>query len=214
MTSKRVERFKKVVSGRQPDLTVILENVHDMHNIGAVMRTCDSVGIYNLYVLQTDPNVQFSNLSLGKRTSAGTRNWVDVHYYKDRQKCFTEVKKNCKKVFATHLDAQAVALHDMDLTQPIALLFGNEKEGVTKETLELCDGNFIIPQMGFVQSLNISVACAVTLYEAFRQRNEADMYGENSNFAKAKQEELFELYQSRHEARWTRKSILPKELDF
>ena len=214
MTPERLEKFRKVVSKRQHDLTVILENVHDQHNIGAVMRTCDSVGIHEIFILQTEESLQFSNLALGKRTSAGTRRWVDVHYFTKREACFKVVKEKCQKVFATHLDAEAVSLHKMDLTQPVALLFGNEKDGVTPKTLALCDGNFIIPQMGLVQSLNISVACAVSLYEALRQRDNAEKYQELS-FEEFSEEKtaLFELYKGRQEGKYDVKKVPPSEFD-
>ena len=86
------------------------------------------------------------------------------------------MKKRFEKVFATHLGEQAHSLYELDLTQSVALVFGNEHSGVSEEALKYCDGNFIIPQVGMVQSLNISVACAVSLYEAFRQRNEKGFY--------------------------------------
>lgn len=214
MTPERLERFRKVVSHRQHDLTVVLENVHDQHNIGAVMRTCDSIGIHEIFILQTEERLKFSNLSLGKRTSAGTRRWVDVHYYTDRDACFEAVKKKAKRVFATHMAADSVSLHSLDLTQPAALLFGNEKDGVTPETLALCDGNFLIPQVGLVQSLNISVACAVSLYEAMRQREVADKYQDLpvAQFSPEKKK-LFDLYVGRHEGKYKIKSVMPKEFD-
>jgi tRNA (guanosine-2'-O-)-methyltransferase len=210
MRPERLEKFKKVVARRQPDLTVILENVHDQHNIGAVMRTCDSVGIFEIFVLQTHPELQFSNLTLGKRTSAGTRKWVDVRYFTDRQKCFQTLRKKYYHVFATHLDAEAKSLHDLDLTAPTALLFGNEHDGVTPETLALCDGNFIIPQVGMVQSLNISVACAVSLYEAYRQRNEKGMYEDQTNMDEHQQEQLLKLYLDRHDTK-ARMKFIPRD---
>lgn len=207
MRPERLQKFKKVVAQRQPDLTVVLENVHDQHNIGAVMRTCDSVGIFEIFVLQTHPDLQFSNLTLGKRTSAGTRKWVDVRYFTDRDKCFQAIRQKYHHVFATHLDAASKTLHELDLTTPTALLFGNEHDGVTAETLDLCDGNFIIPQAGMVQSLNISVACAVSLYEAYRQRMEKDMYGKNSNMGIDQQENLLQLYLERHDSKARMKFI-------
>lgn len=213
MTEKRTERFKGVVNRRQADLTVVLENVHDQHNIGAVMRTCDSVGIFEIFVLQTDPNLQFSNINIGKRTAAGTRKWIDIHYFTNREACFKKIREKCDRVFATHLDAEAKSLYSLDLTSSTALLFGNEKDGVTKETLELCDGNFIIPQMGLVKSLNISVACAVSLYEALRQRDEKGFYNENPTMTEKQKTALFELYKSRHEGEETFKKTQRSEFD-
>ncbi|MCB0661504.1 MAG: RNA methyltransferase [Saprospiraceae bacterium] len=211
MRPERLEKFKKVIASRQPDLSVVLENVHDQHNIGAVMRTCDSVGIYEIFVLQTHPDLQFSNLTLGKRTSAGTRKWVEVRYFTDRVKCFKAIREKYHHVFATHLDAKAKSLHELDLVSPTALLFGNEHVGVSEKTLALCDGNFIIPQVGMVQSLNISVACAVSLYEAFRQRNEKGKYTENTLMTREMQDDLLELYLERHDTKATMKFI-PRDI--
>jgi len=91
------------------------------------------------------------------------------------------------------------SLYDLDLTTSVALLFGNEHAGVTDETLKLCDGNFLIPQVGMVQSLNISVACAVSIYEAKRQRLAKGFYKNNPTMTEAEQEELFQTYERRHE---------------
>jgi tRNA (guanosine-2'-O-)-methyltransferase len=87
-----------------------------------------------------------------------------------------ELKKKYEKIFTTHLSSDAVSLYEVDLTENVALVFGNEHDGVSEELRNLCDGNFIIPQVGMIRSLNISVACAVTLYEAFRQKQKAGHY--------------------------------------
>ncbi len=199
MTPERLEKIKKTVAGRQPDLSIILENVHDMHNIGAVLRSCDSVGICEIFVLQTEKNLQFSRLVLGKRTSAGTRKWVKVNYYQDREACFNQVRKKYHRVFSTHLSEDTTSLYELDLTQPVALLFGNEHDGITAETLAYSDGNFTVPQVGMVQSLNISVACAVSLYEAYRQRNEKGYYTHHPRMTEDEQEQLLHSYIKNHE---------------
>lgn len=207
MEEKRKQLFKKVISRRQPNITVILENVHDQHNIGAVMRTCDSIGIMEIFVLQSNPNYHASNITLGKRTSAGARKWIDTHFYTDTEKCFKHIRSQYDKVYATHLDADAKDIYDLDLTESVALLFGNEQEGVSDEALANCDGNFIIPQMGFVQSLNISVACAVSLYEAYRQRANKGLYAENAPLNQQQQETLFQDYLERHKAKVNNQTI-------
>ncbi len=194
MTEERRARFKKVIAQRQPDLTVILENVHDPHNIGAVMRTCESVGIGEIFVLYTEADEE--ELSRGKKSASSAKKWVDIHFYKDKKACFEHVRRKCKRVFATHLGHDSVSMYDLDLRESVALLFGNEHDGVSEEALTLCDGNFIIPQMGMVKSLNISVACAVTLYETLRQRIEAGKY-ETSLLSEAEQNAMFEDYARR-----------------
>ncbi len=172
MTPERKERINSVLRHRQPDLTVVMENVHDPHNIAAVMRTCDSVGIQELYVL----NTVLRHGKFGKKSSAGTAGWLTVHKFDNTAACMEAVKKKYKNIFATHLGEKASSLYELDLIEPVALVFGNEHAGVTEECLKYCNGNFIIPQVGMVKSLNISVACAVTLYEAYRQRAAKGFY--------------------------------------
>jgi tRNA (guanosine-2'-O-)-methyltransferase len=89
---------------------------------------------------------------------------------------FYRTKKKYSKILTTHLSSDAIELHQIDFTESIALVFGNEHSGVSDEIRALANGNFIIPQVGIIQSLNISVACAVTLYEAYRQKHVAGHY--------------------------------------
>ena len=192
-------------------MTVILENVHDQHNIGAVLRSCDSVGVREIFVLYSQPDIETKNLVLGKRTSAGTRKWVDVHFYKDTQACFKHIREKYDLILATHLAQDAKSLYELDLTQSVALLFGNEHDGLSTEALSYADGNFIIPQQGMVRSLNISVACAVSLYEAYRQRAEKGFYGGENPLALSERESLFVEYQKRHKERMDSKIIPPTE---
>lgn len=168
MTPERKNRITSVLDKRQPDLTLVFENVHDPHNIAAVMRTCDAVGLQEIFILTTKASTTHK---YGKKSSASAAAWLTIHHYNDAAACFKAVKERYPKVMATHLNEQAQSLYDIDLTTSIALVFGNEHSGITPEALSYCDGNFIIPQVGMVQSLNISVACAVSLYEAYRQRS-------------------------------------------
>ncbi len=173
VTPERENKIRRVVAKRQRNITVIFENVHDPHNISAVLRTCDSVGVKEIYVLYTHDNKM---TKLGKKSSASALKWLQVHYYYNTEKCFAEVRKKYAKIFSTKLTENSSSLYELNLTESVALVFGNEHEGVSELASSLSDGNFLIPQVGMIQSLNISVACAVTLYEAFRQRTEAGMY--------------------------------------
>lgn len=199
MTPERTAKFRRVVNNRQPDLTVVLENVHDPHNIAAVLRSCDSVGIREIYVLYTEPQLQTRSLIIGKRTSAGTRKWVDIHLFNDAPSCFEEIRKKYTHILGTHLSTEAKPLFQLDLTRPTALVFGNEHDGLSREALSYCTGNFIIPQAGMVESLNISVACAVTLYEAYRQRLEKGFYAPPFRMKAEEREKMFEEYAKRSE---------------
>jgi len=173
MTSERQERLLSVLNKRQENITVLLENVFDPHNISAVMRTCDAIGIQEIYVLNTKiPR----HKKWGAKSSSSAASWLTVHEYSDAKQCFADLRKRADRIMTTHLEEASVSLYDMDLTGRIALVFGNEHSGVSDEIRALADGNFIIPQAGIIRSLNISVACAVTLYEAFRQKSAAGHY--------------------------------------
>lgn len=173
MTSERSDRLNNVLNKRQPDLTVVLENVFDPHNISAVMRTCDAVGIQDIYILN---NKIPPHRKWGEKSSSSAAKWLTIHQFTDADECFAALRKNYKKIYTTHLSSDAVSLHELNLTEPVALVFGNEHSGVSEEIIAMADGNFIIPQVGVIKSLNISVACAVSLYEAFRQKNNARHY--------------------------------------
>jgi tRNA (guanosine-2'-O-)-methyltransferase len=173
MTPERHQKLTTVLEKRQPDLTVVLENVFDPHNISAVMRTCDAVGVQEVYILNTKiPR----HKKFGARSSSSAAKWLTVHQYDSAEACFQALRKRYDRVLTTHLGESSTNLYQLDLTQPTALVFGNEHSGVSDEIRTLADGNFLIPQVGIIQSLNISVACAVSLYEAFRQKNAAGHY--------------------------------------
>jgi tRNA (guanosine-2'-O-)-methyltransferase len=173
MTPERKERLLSVLNKRQNNITVVLENVFDPHNISAVMRTCDAVGIQDIYVLNTKIA---RHKKWGQKSSSSAAKWLSIHQFTDAKECFMELRNRYNLILTTHLSGDAVALHDIDFTQSIALIFGNEHDGVSEEIRTLADGNFIIPQVGIIKSLNISVACAVTVYEAMRQKTIAGHY--------------------------------------
>ena len=201
MTPERNERLTSVLNKRQPDLTVLLENVFDPHNISAVMRTCDAVGIQDIYILNSKipPHKKW-----GAKSSSSAAKWLTIHQFTDATICFAELRKHFKKIYTTHLSTNAAGLHELNLTEPVALVFGNEHSGVSEEIIAMADGNFIIPQVGIIKSLNISVACAVTLYEAFRQKNNAGHY----NVVKLEGEKLQAL---RNEWGWPHPNPSPEE---
>jgi len=173
MTPERSERLNRILKKRQPDLTVVLENVFDPHNISAVMRTCDAVGIQDIYILN---NKIPPHRKWGDKSSSSAAKWLTIYQFTEAGECFAALRKIYKKIYTTHLSNDAVGLHDLNLIEPVALVFGNEHSGVSEEIIAMADGNFIIPQVGIIKSLNISVACAVSLYEAFRQKNNAGHY--------------------------------------
>lgn len=176
MTPERTQKLQQVLSKRQADVTLVLENVHDPHNISAVMRTCESVGIQDIYVLNTiiPPHKKF-----GERSSSSAAKWLTIRQFDNAEACFAELRKRNFRIYTTWLGEGSVDLYAMDFTDKLAIVFGNEHSGVSDEIRALADGNMVIPQVGIIQSLNISVACAVTVYEAFRQKRLAGHYDEN-----------------------------------
>ena len=173
MTPERIQRLNNVLAKRQPQLTLVLENVADPHNISAVMRTADAVGIQDIYILNT--KIELHEMWSAKASSSAAK-WLTVHQFTNADECFAALRKNFDKIYTTHLSTDAVGLYELNLTQSVALVFGNEKSGCSDDIIKLADGNFIIPQVGIIKSLNISVACAITVYEAFRQKTLAGHY--------------------------------------
>ncbi|MCS7051397.1 MAG: RNA methyltransferase, partial [Thermomicrobium sp.] len=174
ITERRVQRMHEVLARRQPDLTVVLENVHDPHNVSAVLRSCDAVGVLTVHLVYTvEPFPQLS-----ENVSGSALKWLDLVFHPSIAECYRTLREQGFTIYATDLrdPSRSLDLYDLDLTAPVALVFGNEQRGVSDEAVMLADGNFVIPMMGMVRSLNISVACAVSLYEALRQRRQAGHY--------------------------------------
>jgi tRNA (guanosine-2'-O-)-methyltransferase len=173
VTPERAEKLRRVLERKQPGLTIVLENVHDPHNVSAVLRSCDAVGVVDVYLIYNG----FQEFPpLGQKSSASAKKWIDVYECTTATECFGILRERGFQIFTTHLGTSAVSLYDLTLTGKVALVFGNEHSGVSEEAVRLADGNFLIPQVGMIQSLNISVACAVSLFEAARQRQAAGLY--------------------------------------
>ncbi len=173
LSDDRSEKIYACVSRRQPSLSIVLENVHDPHNVSAVLRSCDAVGVMDVHLVYHSGQ---SFPELGEKSSASARKWVLTHKHSSIDECFDYLRKEGKKIMTTGMSNEASSLYAIDFTEPIAIVFGNEHAGVSEEAILKADGNMLIPQVGMIQSLNISVACAVTLYEAFRQRSLNGMY--------------------------------------
>ena len=168
VTDRRVARLESALRHRQPDLTVVLENVHDLHNVSAAMRTCDAVGVQTLHLIYTY-EVPPEN-AIARRISAGTAKWLDLVQWQSVEECYAGLRGKGMRVLATALSESATSIFEQDFTQPVAVVFGNEMRGLSDEAMSRADGEVYIPMVGMVQSLNISVSCAVTMYEAYRQR--------------------------------------------
>ncbi len=170
MNLERYQRIQQVLKTRQTDLTLCLEEVHKPNNVSAVIRTADATGLHKVHAVW--PNEM---RTLG-HTSAGARNWVEVETHDSITEAIQELKNQGMQVLVTNLSDTAVDFREIDYTKPTAIILGSEKIGASEQAKQLADQDIIIPMIGMVQSLNVSVASAVILYEAQRQRDAAGMY--------------------------------------
>jgi tRNA (guanosine-2'-O-)-methyltransferase len=171
-TERRTKKIKSVLLTRQDSLKIVLENIYDPHNVSAIFRTCDAAGIPKVTLLYyTEPFPK-----IGKKSSASAFKWVEKEKFKSVEKCYETLKEKGFKIYASHISDDAKNLYDLDLTEKVAIVLGNEHRGISEEAAKLADERFLIPMYGMVQSLNVSVSAAITIYEALRQRREKGMY--------------------------------------
>ncbi|REL31205.1 tRNA (guanosine(18)-2'-O)-methyltransferase TrmH [Thalassotalea euphylliae] len=187
MTPERHNRILSMLNHRQPDLTVCMEGVHKAHNLAAVVRTCDAIGVSAVHAVWKNEQMRASG-----GIAAGSQNWVDVHNYSSTKDAINELKRQNMQVLVTNLSDKAVDFREIDYTKPTAIILGQEKFGASDIAKEMADQDIIIPMVGMVQSLNVSVANAVVLYEAQRQREAAGMYGRATIDEDTRQRMLFE----------------------
>ena len=171
MIPRRYERLKQVLSKRQADLTVITEDVHKPHNFSAIIRTCDAVGVFEVHAVNSN-----SEMPTYSTVAKGSDKWVNLRTHDRLENAIAQLHQKNIKIYAAHLSDKAVDYRSLDYTKPTAILMGAEKHGVSDLAADLVDGHIIIPMFGMVESLNVSVAAAVILFEAQRQRLAADMY--------------------------------------
>ena len=171
-TERRLNRLEEVLRRRQPDLTVVMENIHDPHNVSAILRSCDAAGVMEVQLVYT--STEFPDM--GKKSSASAKKWVERRCFKSIKECYDKLHAEGYIVYATHLEVSAKAPYEIDMTKKTAFVVGNEHEGVSSEAAQLADGILQIPMLGMIQSLNVSVAAAVILFEVVRQRISAGHY--------------------------------------
>lgn len=172
ITDRRKNRIRGVLERRQKDLTLVLSNIHDSHNVSAVLRSCDAFGVPEVHLYYTTSAFPV----LGRKTSASAGKWVNRVRHTDANEMVSGFREKGYQILATGFSENARSILDYDLTQPTAIIFGNEHSGVDEELRELVPDEVYIPMQGMVQSLNVSVAAAVTLFEAWRQRQEKGLY--------------------------------------
>ena len=175
-TEERLARIDDSLSRKQPSLQIMLDNVHSSQNLSAIIRSCDAVGVLDIYY-STKEN---ETLRIHKTITQGAHRWTRRYRMNDVDKVvfLKEKKAQGFQVVVTHLEERAVPFREIDYTKPTLLVMGNEKEGVSPEVIAMADEVIIIPMQGMVQSLNVSVATALILYEAQRQLENAGRYDE------------------------------------
>ncbi|MDQ3460046.1 MAG: tRNA (guanosine(18)-2'-O)-methyltransferase TrmH [Deinococcota bacterium] len=171
MTLERYLKIMRVLRRRQPDLSVLVENVHKPHNLSAIIRSCDAVGSGVVHAVNPTGGVPTYS-----ETSASADKWVELVVHPSLDVAWDLVRAQGMQLLAAHFCEDAIDYRDADYTRPTCVLVGNEKFGVSPRAASVADKHIVIPMLGMVQSLNVSVATAVILFEAQRQRREAGLY--------------------------------------
>ncbi len=208
MTPQRFRRLRAALDRRQPDLTVLLDNVHKPHNLSAIVRTCDAVGCLEAHAVWPEPRLALHHLTAG-----GSARWVRVRRHASLAEALAALRGQGLRVLAAHRSPRARDFRELDYTVPVAFLLGAELEGLSGAALAAADGEVAIPIHGLVESLNVSVAAAVLLFEAERQRRRAGLYRRPRLDPERYQRLLFEWAHPRI-AEYCRRRALPyPELD-
>lgn len=171
-SERRSNKIQSVVSNRQHSLHVVLENIHDPHNVSAVFRTCDAAGVPSISLIYNDDVFP----KIGKKSSASAFKWISKQKYNSVSSCYNSLKEKGFTIIASSITDDSVSLFDLNLSDKTAIILGNEHRGVSEEAASKADVTYKIPMFGMVQSLNVSVAAAITLYEAVRQRLASGLY--------------------------------------
>lgn len=169
-TERRREKIARVLQHRQPDLTLVLANIHDPHNVSAIYRSCDAFGVESVHLYYTDTAFPL----LGRKSSASARKWVGTVRHRDEKEL--KAALSGYQILVTDCTPTARPLRSYDFTKPTAIVLGNEHSGVAPELANIATGELYIPMYGMIQSFNVSVAAAIILAEASRQRELAGMY--------------------------------------
>lgn len=195
ITDRRQELFKEVLARRTRHFTVVTEDVYQLHNTSAVMRTCDVFGIQDLHVVEE---------KLGKRVdreiAMGAQKWVSLNRYDSISTCMENLKSQDYQLIATTPHNESTILHEFDVTKKSAFFFGKEREGLSDNVLEKADGYLKIPMYGFTESLNISVSAAIILQDVVTRLKQSDIYWQLS------EEEKYEI-----ELMWTKNTLKSSE---
>ncbi|MFO7801254.1 MAG: RNA methyltransferase [Desulfovermiculus sp.] len=176
ITDRRKRRIEHVLSRRQLDLTLVMDNIHDPHNVSAVLRSCDAFGVNAVHLYYTRESFPRP----GRKSSASAMKWVTQHKHTQAQALIENLKSQTMAIVGARFSAGATPISKLDLTRPTAIVLGNEHSGLSPELIPFLDADVYIPMQGMVESLNVSVAAAIMLYEAWRQRNLHGRYDQPS----------------------------------
>lgn len=196
ITEERKERFIEVLQYRSKHFTVAVEDVFQLHNTSAVMRSCEVFGIQELNVIE-----QRFGKRIDKQIAMGAQKWVDIIRHQDSLSCMDSLREKGYQIIATTPHNDSSFLEDFDISKPSAIFFGTEKEGLSDEVMQNADGFLKIPMVGFTESLNISVSAAIIIQNLMQRLRASDI-----NW-KLTEDEILEKRLD-----WTRKSI--KDIDF
>lgn len=196
ITENRKEGFKRVLQNRTKHFTIAMEDVYQLHNTSAVMRSCEVFGVQELHVIE-----QKFGKRIDKEIALGAQKWVDVNRFSTIQSCIDDLKSKGYQIIATTPHNDSCLLQDFDISKPSAIFFGTEKLGLSEEVMQQADGYLKIPMVGFTESLNISVSAAIIIQDLTARLRRSDINWQLT------EEELFEK-----QLDWTRKSI--KDIDF
>jgi tRNA (guanosine-2'-O-)-methyltransferase len=187
MTPARFALIKSVLARRQPDLTVVMDGVHKPHNLNAIIRSCDAVGVLKAHYVPVEGGYEPLN-----HYAKGSQKWVGTEEHRSFAEAAKTLKQQGHQLLAAHLSDQAVDYREVDYTRPTAIVLGEELRGISDTTAAAVDGHILIPMLGMVESLNVSVAAAVILFEAQKQRLAKGLYDQCRLDAETYQRLLFE----------------------
>ncbi len=162
ITQDRKSKIEEVLKKRSAHFAPVMEGIYDRGNISAVMRSAEAFGFYNFHIIETSNEFKKS-----QRVTQGADKWLDVKKWKKTSGCISHLKSSGYQVYSTHLSKDAIPFDELDFSKKTAVVFGNEKDGVSDEALKLSDGNVLLPMSGFTQSFNISVAGALSFQRAY-----------------------------------------------
>lgn len=171
LTDNRKERFRQVLEKRTNHFTIAMEDIFQLHNTSAVMRSCEVFGIQQLNVIEE----KFGK-SIDKEIAMGAQKWVDINKFESVADCLSTLKGKGYQIIATTPHENDCLLDDFDISKPSALFFGTERDGLSEEILQQADGFLKIPMAGFTESLNISVSAAIIIQNLMSRLHKSDIH--------------------------------------